>query len=142
MLVIKILIGVALIFALYMGATKFNQHCNAKFGHAFFTKGAFFATLAALALIIAGNMWRHSALESHGDALNGIVVMVVGVAIACFMVVANIRRTNMQYGVGGSVVQLGLFFALAWIALPLLIFGLVCQFLALMTAKPVYVVNR
>ncbi|CAB3751280.1 hypothetical protein [Paraburkholderia humisilvae] len=142
MLVIKILIGVAIIFALYVGATRFNQHCSARFGHAFFTKRAFYATLTALAFIVAGNLWRDSSIQSHGDTLNGVVLMLIGVTIACVMIVANIRRTNIQYGIGGSVVQLGLFFLLAWIALPLLMIGVVCQFLAIISAKPVYVVNR
>ena len=142
MLVIKLLVVAAVIAALVLGITMFNQHCTAKFGHAFFTKKAFYITAAALALLIVGNMWRHSATQSHGDALNGIVVMVVGVLVACWLVYVNIRRTDAVYGIGGSVVQLGLFSVSAWVWLPLMVLALIGQFLLLMTAKPVYVVNR
>jgi len=142
MLVIKLIIIAAAIAGLVLAITKFNQHCTAKFGHAFFTKTAFYITAAALGLLAVGNMWRHSAIQSHGDALNGIVVMVVGALLACWLVYVNIRRTDAAYGIGGSVVQLGLFSVLAWVWLPLMVLGLIGQFLLLMTAKPVYVVNR
>ena len=126
----------------HRGITKFNQHCAAKFGHAFFTKTAFYITAAALGLLVVGNLWRHSAIQSHGDALNGIVVMVLGALLACWLVYVNIRRTDALYGIGGSVAQLGLFSALAWVWLPLMVLALIGQFLLLMTAKPVYLVNR
>jgi len=142
MLVIKLLAIVAAIAALVLGITKFNQHCAAKFGHAFFTRTAFYITAAALGLLAVGNMWRHSAIQSHGDALNGVVVMVLGALLACWLVYVNIRRIDAVYGIGGSVAQLGLFSVLAWVWLPLMVLALIGQFFLLMTAKPVYVVNR
>jgi hypothetical protein len=58
------------------------------------------------------------------------------------MVYVNIRRTDVVYGIGGSVAQLGLFSVLAWISLPLMALVLFAQFLLIAMAKPVYVVNR
>ncbi|WP_144030192.1 hypothetical protein [Burkholderia sp. AU16741] len=142
MLVIKLIIAIAAIAAIVFGVLKFNKHCLDKFGHAFFTKPAFYATAAALVLLIAGNYWRHSAEISHGDTLNGIALMALGAAVACWLVYVNIRRTDVIYGIGGSVVQLGLFSALAWVSLPLMALVLIGQFLLIMSAKPVYVVNR
>ncbi|KVA16851.1 hypothetical protein [Burkholderia ubonensis] len=142
MLVIKLIIAIAAIATIVFGITKFNQHCLDKFGHAFFTKPAFYATTVALVLLIAGNYWRHSAALNHGDTLNGIAIMAIGVAVAGWLVYVNIRRTDAIYGIGGSVVQLGLFSALAWVSLPLMALVLVGQFLLIMTARPVYVVNR
>ncbi|MGU7843796.1 hypothetical protein ACV22V_30565 [Burkholderia sp. AW33-5] len=142
MLVIKLIIAIAAIAAVVLGITKFNQHCLNKFGHAFFTKPAFYATTVALVLLIAGNYWRHSAELSHGDTLNGIALMALGTAVACWLVYVNVRRTDAIYGIGGSVVQLGLFSALAWVSLPLMALVLIGQFLLIMSAKPVYVVNR
>ncbi|WP_157379406.1 hypothetical protein [Burkholderia ubonensis] len=54
----------------------------------------------------------------------------------------NIRRTDAIYGIGGSVAQLGLFSALAWVSLPLMALVVIGQFLLIMSAKLVYVVNR
>nr|WP_141661926.1 hypothetical protein [Burkholderia ambifaria] len=110
--------------------------------NAFFTKPAFYATAVALVLLIAGNYWRHSAAIGHGDTLNGIAVMAIGIAVACWIVYINIRRTDVIYGIGGSIVQLGLFSALAWVSLPLMALVLIGQFWLIMSAKPVYVVNR
>ena len=142
MLVIKLIVVAAVIAAFAVGVTMFNHHCTAKFGHAFFTKKAFYITSAALAMLIVGNMWRHSAIQSHGDTLNGIVVMILGALLACWLVYVNIRRTDAMYGIGGSVAQLGLFSVLALVWLPLMVVALIGHFLLLMSAKPMYVVNR
>lgn len=142
MLVIKILAGLAIIFALYISVSKFNNHCSGLFGHAFFTRNAFLVTVASLVFLIVGNMWRQSAAVHHGDVLNGTVVMLIGAGITFFMIYSNIKRTNLVYGIGGSVVQLGLFFALAYISIPFVIIGLFCYFFTLASAKPVYIVNR
>lgn len=58
------------------------------------------------------------------------------------MLYINIRRTGLLYGLGATVVQLGLFYVLAWIGVPLLLFALVCQCMVLAAARPVYVINR
>lgn len=142
MFVIKVILVVVVIAAFVFAIAWFNGHCSEKFGHAFFTKPAFYSTAAALGLLIAGHMWWRSAIQSHGDTLNGIVVMALGVLVACWLIYTNIRRTDAVYGIGGSVVQLGLFSALAWVWLPLMVVALIGQFLLLATAKPVYVVNR
>ncbi|BFG80540.1 hypothetical protein PTKU46_85740 [Paraburkholderia terrae] len=142
MLVIKLILAVVVIGALIFGIKQFNQHCMSRFGHAFFTKRAFYITATAIAVFTVGNMWRRSSLEGHGDTLNGIVLMVVGVLIACWLIYENVRRTNSIWGIVGSVGQLGLFSVLAWVWLPLMAIALLCQFLALASAKPVYVVNR
>ncbi|RQU99893.1 hypothetical protein DF047_33770 [Burkholderia cenocepacia] len=142
MLVIKLLVAAGAIAAIIFGIMKFNQHCLNKFGHAFFTKPAFYLTAVTLVLLVIGGYWRHSAELNHGDTLNGIVVMGLGVALAGWMVYVNIRRTDVVYGIGGSVAQLGLFSVLAWISLPLMALVLFAQFLLIAMAKPVYVVNR
>ncbi|WP_322044111.1 hypothetical protein [Paraburkholderia sp. J67] len=142
MLVIKIFIGLAIIFGLYTGVKRFNILCNDKFGHVFFTKHAFIATIAALILILIGNWWRQSAAQSHGDVLNGIIIMALGLAIAGYMIVVNVRETDIVYGVGGSVVQLGAFFILAYLAIPLMIVAAFFCFFANARVVPVRVVNK
>jgi hypothetical protein len=142
MLVLKILAVIAAIAGLIAVVTWFNEHCVAKFGHAFFTKKAFGITTAALCLLFLGHMWQVSAIKNHGDVLNGIVLMVIGALVACGMVYVNVRRTNVAYGISGSVAQLGLFGILAAVWLPLMLMGLVLYWLVLWASTPVYVVNR
>jgi hypothetical protein len=142
MLVIKLIAVTAVLAAFILGIAKFNHHCASKFGHAFFTKRAFYITAAAIGLYAVGEMWRHSSQQSHGDTLNGMVLMVIGGLIAAWLVFDNVKQTSLLYGIGGSATSLGLFSIRAWIWLPLMAIGLVCYFLMLMSAKPVYVVNR
>lgn len=142
MLVIKLVLVVAVLVAFVVGIKKFNNHCALKFGHAFFTKRAFYFTAAAIGVYAVGQMWRSDAQHTHGDTLNGIVLMVIGALIAAWLVFDNVKRTNPVYGTLGSAASLGLFSVLAWVWLPLMAIGLVCYFIMLASAKPVYVVNR
>lgn len=57
-------------------------------------------TAVTLVLLVIGGYWRHSAELNHGDTLNGIMVMGIGVALAGWMVYVNIRRTDVVYGIG------------------------------------------
>lgn len=142
MLILKIIMVIAAISSLVFGLSRFNLHCSRKFGHMFFTKSMFYATATALAFIVAGCVWRQSAVETNGDQLNGIVLIVIGTLIAFAMIVGNIRQTNLVYGIGGSIVQLGLFSVLAYVSITMMIVVLFFQFLMLASAKRVYVINR
>lgn len=141
MFVIQLVLAIVVLGAIILGISKFNQHCAGRFGHMFFTKTAFYLTATALAFVIAGALWRESAAQHHGDQLNGIALMIIGGLIGCGMIYTNVKRTNFSYGVGGSVVQLGMFSVLAWISVPLIILALVGQFV-LLNATPVYIVNK
>jgi hypothetical protein len=142
MLEFKLLLATVVIGGPVLGIKKFDQHCAAKFGHAFFTKKTFYITVAALVLFFGGNLWRDSAVQNHGDAVNGIALMVLGTLVTCWLLYVNIKRTDTVCGIGGSVVQLAIFSALAWFWLPLMLLGLAWQFLLMTDAKPVYVVKR
>jgi hypothetical protein len=142
MLILKIILVVAAMSSLVFGLSRFNLHCSRKFGHMFFTKSMFYATATALAFIVAGCVWRQSAVETNGDQLNGVVLIVIGALIAIAMIVGNIRQTNLVYGIGGSIVQLGIFSVLAYVSITVMIVVLFFQFLMLVSAKRVYVINR
>lgn len=142
MLILKIILVIAAISSFVFGLSRFNLHCSRKFGHMFFTKSMFYATATALAFIVAGCVWRQSAVETNGDQLNGVVLIVIGALIACAMIFGNIRQTNLLYGIGGSIVQLGIFSVLAYVSITVMIVVLFFQFLMVASAKRVYVINR
>jgi hypothetical protein len=143
MLMLKILAVLGVLVAVLIGLAIFNEHCIERFGHAFFTRAAFYQTAAALVLILVGNLWRESAARQHGDVLNGEILMGAGVGIAIWLIYRNFKRTNVAYGIGGSVLQIGVFSLLTWISIPILIFGLLCWFLmVIFSTQAVYVVNR
>lgn len=125
MLVLKILGIIVLLGSTLAALHFFNEHCEKKFSYRFFTETSFWATSGALALLIMGNWWRVSALESGDDTLNGIVVMCIGIVVALGLIYFNFKRTNLAYGLGGSVLQLSAFSIFAYIGFAVLIIGLV-----------------
>jgi len=130
MLVLKIL-GIAILLASVVTVLHlFNEHCDEKFSYRFLTIESFFATATALALWFAGDWWRDSALQSGGDTLNGVLIMSFGVIVILGLVYFNFKHTNFVYGVGGTVLQISLFSALAFVGFFILILGLVLSFLA------------
>jgi len=64
-------------------------------------------------------------------------LMVLGTLVACWLLYVNIKRTDPACGMGGTVVQLAIFAALAWFWLPLMLLGLAWQFLLMTDEKPV-----
>ena len=142
MLVLKIMGIVALIVGVIAALHFFNEHCNKKFSHRFFTTKSFWTTTSALALLIMGNWWRTNALQSGGDVLNGIVVMGIGVLIALGLIYFNYKRTNFVYGVGGTVLQLLAFSVMAYIGIVVFAIGLFLSFISGMATQNVRVINR
>lgn len=142
MQVIEVASLIAIIALLAIGVKRFNERCQSKFGHMFFSKKAFFVTVAAVALFVAGNAWRVSAIKAHSDTLNAIMLMVVAGLVACGLVFLNVKQTDLFYGLVGSVLQLGAFSALALFSWPFLIVAVVLQLIVILSARPVYIVNR
>jgi hypothetical protein len=61
MLMIKLLSVAAVVVIFVTGIQRFNQHFEGKFGHAFFTKTAFFITAAACYTpVICGGSQRYT----------------------------------------------------------------------------------
>lgn len=144
MIVITIAAAVAAITLLLMLGGKFDRHCQQRYGHRFFTTGAFGAAALALALFMGGHTWWQDARAHAGDVLNGIALMAFGVVVATALVVRNIRRTGLVVGTVGSAVQVSVFGTLAWFGFVALVFGafLFAFLFAVSGAKPVWVINR
>lgn len=142
MLVIQILGGVALLAAVLAVLHFFDKHCERRFTHRFFTIPAFMATGISLVLLLVGNWWRVSAMQSGGDPLNGIVIISIGALVALGLIYVNFKCTNAVYGVGGSVLQLSLFGYLAYMSIPLFILGLVLWFIKDLDVVNVRVINK
>lgn len=124
------------------GIKKFNDHCEWRFGHAFFTKQAFFRTAIALALIVVGNRWGGSSAQHHSNLINGLLLIALGIGIITVLAYQNVKQTNLLFGLGGTAIQIPIFWLLAWVSIPILFIVLICQFAVLSTAQPVYIINR
>lgn len=142
MLVLTILAIGASVAAFLFGLGAFEGHVNRKFGHRFFTMGSFLFTALSFAVLIGGEDWYRSAAHSHQDTLNGLVLCVIGAAMILWVVISNIRRTNLAYGVGGSAIQLPIFAVLAYFGIIALAIGFALMLVGgASSATPVRIVN-
>jgi uncharacterized BrkB/YihY/UPF0761 family membrane protein len=113
MLVVYILGGLLCLAGVYFGVrfaiNSINEHCDRKFGHEFLTMDFLYICTFAYLIFFCGRFWYSHALQTRGDTLNGIIVMILGILIFLFIIFLNVRSSNYVYGILGSVVQIALF---------------------------------
>lgn len=135
-----ILAGIVAALAVVAGVVSFvwsfNEHCEALFNYRFITVGSFIYLAVAFLLCYWGEHWYAQALHMHpkGDTSNGEILMVIGGAALVCKVLRNLYKTNLIYGIGGTLLQVPLLaflafvsvtgFAVLWVAmLPIMILG-------------------
>lgn len=150
MLVLK-LVGSALVLAAAIGfmayvyalVRRFDQRSVERFGHSFLSKAKLVLVGAAGALLHGGAIWRQSALATGGDALNGAVLVALGMAILLALGVRNFRRTGWRYAAVGTGLQLALVPLVFQLGVSLLMLFILAGVVAVFASvKPVWVVNR
>ncbi|HFU0229607.1 hypothetical protein L1D19_23450 [Vibrio natriegens] len=130
MVVLEIVGGLLVVAAILFLLHSLDKHYDKKFGHRFFKLSAFIILAVAVGFVWGGQLWYESALKDGGDTLNGIACMVIGGLIVIGMVVFNLKRTNLVYGLLGSFVQIAIFGTLAYVSMPLLAALVVFRILA------------
>ncbi|WP_308410387.1 hypothetical protein [Burkholderia sp. WAC0059] len=73
---------------------------------------------------------------------DGLILMGLGVATTAWLIYENVRDTDLVHGVGGTSLQLALFFPLALCSFPLLIIVMVFMVVASFKAGPALFVDR
>lgn len=116
----------------------FNQHCQEKFGHQFFTVGAFVCAAVASPCLYFGWLWY----TAGGDHENGLAMMGFGAVFAAWLYWRNIKRTNLAYGIGATSIVLLLLGLLAFFSAILFIIFILGGVSLFFSAKPVYVINK
>lgn len=126
---------------------SFERYAVGRFHHRFFTKRSMLLGALAAGLLWCGYGWWNFARTHAGDQLNGIVLIVLGLAAAAYVVLNNVRRTNVVVGAGGTLMQASVLSAGA--ALGAIVFAVVLALsvgfgllVAASGAKPVFVLNR
>lgn len=129
------------------GMLSFERYTVGRFQHRFFTKRSLLLGALAAALLWCGHGWWSYARTHAGDQLNGIVLIVLGLAAAAYVVLNNVRRTNVLVGAGGTLMQASVLSAAA--AFGAIVFAVVLALsvgfgllVAASGAKPVFVLNR
>lgn len=138
MLVITILSIITIALGTVFGIRWFDRYSHERFGHRFFTNRTYLASTAIVLALGGGSMWWESAKRTGDDPWNGIVLMLVGATAALALFVWNVRRTNVPFGVAGSLFQTVIFGFVGVFGIVVLVGFLVAMFMP----RPVYVVNR
>lgn len=142
MIVISIIGVLAALLVLYLAITFFNEHCDEKFGHRFFTMPTLIALGIAGALFLWGMSWYQSAAaDPAGDTLNGIALMIVSICIYLGIAIYNFMNTNIVYGIFGTAIQFSLLSIFAYFGVIILVVYFVGSILLSMGAERVVVVN-
>ena len=136
--VLAVLLAVVLMLAALLW---FERHALQRYGHQFFTKGAFAAAAVAAACIVGGRHWW-LASRGDGDPLNGILLIALGSIVGLALVARNLRRTGLVIGTCGSLLQVSVFGVIGYFGLVVLAIGFFFMLLVLGNAKPVWMVNR
>ena len=140
--VLTIIGVVVLAGGIFFALMRFNVHCEENFNYKFFSMPSCIASAAATWLVWGGYEMYTAAAKSGGDIYNGIALVVIGLGLFCGLVFFNFKRTNLLYGVGGSVLQLSLFVPLAYLSVYLIIAGFFLYVLCGAAVQRVHVVNK
>lgn len=124
-------------FLLYVFIEWFNAYTQEKAHYKFFTMEHSAAMVISYGLIFFGNGNMQSALRDHGDALNGALVIAIGVAILIGVIVNNFKKTPKKLALIGTVLQIILYVPIAIGAL-IIAAAMVAYF---SQTKPVYSIN-
>ncbi|MDF4820330.1 hypothetical protein ABK988_22535 [Vibrio parahaemolyticus] len=130
MVVLEIVGGLLVVAAILFLLHSLDKHYDKKFGHRFFKLSAFIILAVAVGFEWGGQLWYESSLKDGGDTLNGMACMAIGVLIFVGVVIYNLKRTNLVYGLLGSFVQIAIFGTLAYVSMPLLLALVVFRILA------------
>lgn len=154
MIMLYIIGGIVGIGALWFAITWFNTHCDAKFGHQFFTKPILITLGIAGALCIFGLNWYMSSAKANpsgytifhvifnGDTLNGMILILLGLIIYIVIAVYNFKETNWVYGTFGTLIQFALLSAFASVGFVILVIYFMITVAGSMAEDRVYVVNK
>lgn len=154
MLVLKIL-GVLIALFLLLGSIfAFNEHCQEKFGHHFFTTPMLVVLGVLGGVMMIGHSWYESSLETYSsgyelfkiiinsETSNDLVMMALSLFAYIGIAIYNFIKTNWIYGFFGTIIQFGLLSLIAYVGAVILIIGGILAFFGSTFSQSVYVVNK
>ncbi|CAB3780273.1 hypothetical protein [Paraburkholderia caffeinilytica] len=140
--ILKCAVTVGALIGLVKCIQLFSRHCRRRFGHRFFTLRAFWLAALAINLIWLGFYFYASGVRNHASINDGLVLVVLSIVLIVWMVYENIRETDLVHGLGGSALQLALFFPVALYTLPVLLIAMAIVLFASFKAGPAWLADR
>ena len=136
MFLLKIIAVMAALFGIYLFTQWFNAFTEKESGYHFFTAQSFGWFAASYIAMFAGYKMIQS--NWHGDPINGVIVLLIGLGIFAMQIRTNFKHTRPLVAIAGSLLQIILY-------VPLTYLGLIVLFIAIAAAstiRPVYCINR
>lgn len=115
----------------------FNTYTQEKAHYKFFTMEHSAAMVISYAMMFFGNANMQAALKNNGDALNGALIIAIGIIIFIAVIVNNFRNVPRKLAIIGTLLQIVLYIPIAIGAL-IIVAGMVAYF---SQTKPVYNIN-
>jgi hypothetical protein len=133
MSILNLAISLGILFGIAKGIQLFGRYYRRRFGYSFFTiRGFWLATIAINFLWWGYYFWVTAPLR-HTPPSGGLILIAMGIVAVAWLIYENVRDTDLLHGVGGSSLQLALFFPVALYGIPLLAIALL--FLLFVTYK-------
>ncbi|MBN3804342.1 hypothetical protein GXB81_14970 [Paraburkholderia sp. Ac-20336] len=139
---LKLAIILGAVAGIAKGIQLFGHRCRCRFGYSFFSARGFWLAAIGINLLWWGYVAWGTAFLHHEPTSGGVVLMAMGLAAVVWLIYENVRDTNLPYGVGGSTLQLVLFFPIALYGIPLLAITLLFLLFATFKAGPVWFIDR
>ncbi|MFT4436007.1 hypothetical protein ACMX25_21790 [Caballeronia sp. 15715] len=133
MSILNLAISLGILFGVAKGIQLFTRHCRGRFGRSFFTVDRFWLAAIAINFLWWGYYFCVTAPLRHMPPSGGLTLMAIGVAVVAWLIYENVRDTDLLHGIGGSSLQLVLFFPVALYGIPLLLIAML--FLLFVTYK-------
>ena len=141
MALLKLAIVVGILLVVAKGIQQLSRHCRRRFGYSIFSMRGFWLAAIAINLVWWGYYAWATAPLHHAPAYGGIILVALGIAAVIKLIHENVRETNVMYGIGGSLLQLVLFFPVALYGLPLLVIALLFLLFATYKGAPAWLID-
>lgn len=139
--ILKLAIIVCILFGVTKGIQLFSRHSRRRFGYSFFTSRGFWLAAIGINFLWWGYYFWETAPLRHISPSGGLILMAMGIAAATWLLYENVRETDLMHGIGGSSLQLVLFFPVALYGIPLLVIAMLFLLFATYKGGPAWFVD-
>ncbi|WP_343666716.1 hypothetical protein [Paraburkholderia tropica] len=134
--ILKVALTLGAVAGIAKGIQLFGRRCRRRFGYRLFTKRGFWLAAIGINFLWWGFYAWGTAYMHRTRQAGGIVLIGMGLIAVAWLIYENIRDTDLPHGVGGSALQLVLFFPLAIYGVPMLLITLLFLLFATFRAGP------
>lgn len=124
------------------GIQLFSRRCRRRFGYSFFRARGFWLAAVGINFLWWGYSFWATAQLRHILLTGGLILLAMGFAATTWLIFENVRDTDLLHGIGGSALQLTLFFPLALYGIPLLVIMLFFLIFAAYKGAPAWINGR